>query len=225
MLDFFAHAHISEISLLMVYCTQHYHYFCRSSTSTAATAFAIATSASSNPPDRSFNRFNNNSNVSRREKCKRKESVMSTAATMRVLNVLRHWISKHAQDFELHGRLKALTIEFLEDISYSPNLLPAEHKAANQLLRLITKEETDCNKVDLKKLLTPPSVSKKFSTCWVMLISQLKINIPFQVPTKESIETLSALEIAEQMTYLDHQIFISIASEYVSGNNCILFGF
>jgi hypothetical protein len=37
----------------------------------------------------------------------------------------------------------------------------------------------------------------------------------FQIPTKENIESLSALEIAEQMTYLDHQIFISITSEYV----------
>lgn len=37
----------------------------------------------------------------------------------------------------------------------------------------------------------------------------------FQMPSKESIETLSALEIAEQMTYLDHQIFVCIRSEWV----------
>ncbi|XP_026480940.1 ras-specific guanine nucleotide-releasing factor 2-like [Ctenocephalides felis] len=36
-------------------------------------------------------------------------------------------------------------------------------------------------------------------------------------PSKESIETLSALEIAEQMTYLDHQIFMSIRSEEFLG--------
>ena len=29
--------------------------------------------------------------------CKKHESVISTAATMRVLNILRHWVSKHAQ--------------------------------------------------------------------------------------------------------------------------------
>ncbi|KYM92078.1 Ras-specific guanine nucleotide-releasing factor 2, partial [Atta colombica] len=163
----------------------------RSSTSTAATAFAIATSASSNPPDKGPATDGNNRG---RDKNRRKESVMSTAATMRVLNVLRHWVSKHAQDFEMDQKLKTLTIEFLEDINYSPNLLPAEHKAATQLLRLITKEETESNKVDLKKLLTPPVI-----------------------PSKESIETLSALEIAEQMTYLDHHIFISIASEEFLG--------
>ncbi|XP_011638409.1 ras-specific guanine nucleotide-releasing factor 2-like isoform X3 [Pogonomyrmex barbatus] len=165
----------------------------RSSTSTAATAFAIATSASSNPPDKGPPTANDGNNRGR-DKNRRKESVMSTAATMRVLNVLRHWVSKHAQDFEMDQNLKTMTIEFLEDINYSPNLLPAEHKAATQLLRLITKEETESNKVDLKKLLTPPAI-----------------------PSKESIETLSALEIAEQMTYLDHHIFVSIASEEFLG--------
>ena len=85
---------------------------------------------------------------------------MSTAATMRVLNVLRHWLSKHAQDFELDGHLKAMTIEFLEDIIYSPNLLPTEHKAANQLLRLITKEDLERKKMDLQRLLVHLAVSK-----------------------------------------------------------------
>ncbi|KAK0071451.1 hypothetical protein PV326_001223, partial [Microctonus aethiopoides] len=35
--------------------------------------------------------------------------------------------------------------------------------------------------------------------------------------SKESIETLSALEIAEQMTYLDHKIFVTITSEEFLG--------
>lgn len=49
-------------------------------------------------------------------------------------------------------------MEFLEDIIYSPNLLPAEHKAAAQLLRLLTKEETEMSKIDLNKLLNSPVV-------------------------------------------------------------------
>lgn len=133
-------------------------YLLRSSTSTAATAFAIATSASSNPPDRMSGQCEDSRRSSCRDRNRRKESVMSTAATMRVLNVLRHWVSKHAQDFELDHKLKILTVEFLEDITYSPNLLPAEHKAASQVLRLITKEDVDANKVDLAKLLTPSLV-------------------------------------------------------------------
>lgn len=102
----------------------------------------------------------NNRSGSCCDRTKRKEPV-STAATMRVLNVLRHWVSKHAQDFELNHQLKNLTIEFLEDIVSSPNLLPAEHKAASQLLRLICKEETENSKVDLENLLAPPTVRKK----------------------------------------------------------------
>ncbi|KAG8278165.1 Ras protein-specific guanine nucleotide-releasing factor [Homalodisca vitripennis] len=172
---------------------------CRSSTSTAAAAFAIATSASSNPRDLSPVAKPRGSDAGQRagsckDRNRRKESVMSTAATMRVLNVLRHWVSKHSQDFEQDQRLKNLTIEFLDDIIYSPNLLPAEHKAASQLLRLITKEDPESSKVDLDLLLAPP-----------------------MSPSKESIETLSALEIAEQMTYLDHQIFVAIRSEEFLG--------
>ncbi|CAG9855230.1 unnamed protein product [Phyllotreta striolata] len=163
----------------------------RSSTSSAAAAFAIATSGSSNPRDISPGKDQEEYNA---ERARHKESVISSACTMRVLNVLRHWISKHAQDFENDHRLKTMTIEFLEDIIYSPNLLPAEHKAAAQLLRLLTKEDPDGSKLDLRRLLTPTAV-----------------------PTKESIETLSALEIAEQLTFIDHQIFICISSDEFLG--------
>ncbi|XP_034244817.1 ras-specific guanine nucleotide-releasing factor 2-like [Thrips palmi] len=180
-----------------------------SSTSTAAAAFAIATSASSNPRDLSpamsaMSRASCSSASgmvglgsapgSCKEQRRRKESVLSTAATMRVLNVLRHWVSKHSQDFDQDQKLKSLTIQFLEDIMCSPSLLPAEYKAASQLLRLITKEEAENSKVDLAALLSPPTSS-----------------------SKENIESLSALEIAEQMTYLDHQIFVSICSEEFLG--------
>ncbi|XP_044256640.1 ras-specific guanine nucleotide-releasing factor 2-like isoform X2 [Tribolium madens] len=171
----------------------------RSSTSSAAAAFAIATSGSSNPRDLSPSGRDGRGGMMEQdefamERNRYKENVISTACTMRVLNVLRHWISKHAQDFENDHKLKNLTIEFLDDIIYSPNLLPAEHKAAAQLLRLLTKEETDSSKVDIFQLISAPST-----------------------PSKESIETLSALEIAEQLTYIDHQIFISISSEEFLG--------
>jgi len=36
------------------------------------------------------------------------------------------------------------------------------------------------------------------------------------MPSKDSFDSLSALDIAEQMTYLDHQIFMAIKSELVS---------
>jgi len=53
-----------------------------------------------------------------------------------------------------------MTIDFLEDILFSPNLLPAEHKIAGQLLRLLTMDETKKNSVDLNLLLLPPEVIK-----------------------------------------------------------------
>ncbi|XP_062717312.1 ras-specific guanine nucleotide-releasing factor 2-like isoform X5 [Aedes albopictus] len=161
-----------------------------SSTSTAAAAFAIATSASSNPRDE----------PPEVEARNRKESVVSSPATMRVLNVLRHWVSKHFQDFEQDATLRSQTIAFLDDITCSPNLLPTEHRAASQLLRLLCREDIDSGKQHLETLLTPPlSTSTE------------------QLAGKESIETLSALEIAEQMTYLDHQIFQAIRSEEFLG--------
>ncbi|XP_043516819.1 ras-specific guanine nucleotide-releasing factor 1-like isoform X3 [Frieseomelitta varia] len=163
----------------------------RSSTSTAATAFAIATSASSNPPDKNTDKDNRSGSC---DKSRWKESVMSTATMMRVLKVLRHWISKHPQDFESDQRLKNLTIKFLEDIIHWPNLLPAEHKAVSQLLRLISKEQLENNEEELRILLAPPT---------------MKI--------KQTIETLSPLEIAEQMTYLDHKIFMALSSKEFLG--------
>lgn len=35
----------------------------------------------------------------------------------------------------------------------------------------------------------------------------------FQISSKDTFDTLSALDIAEQLTYLDHKIFLSIRSE------------
>lgn len=174
----------------------------RSSTASAASAFAAATAASNNPPEplpggqqgfqsRGSSRFSSamgtDLKIPAQNKVKR-ESVISTAATMRVLNVLRHWISKHSQDFINDPKLMHMTTEFLDDLVHTPALLPAEHKAASQLLQMITKEDQN-KKVDLDVLLSPPIV-----------------------PSSESAETLQALEIAEGMTYLDGKIFGSIQS-------------
>ena len=80
------------------------------------------------------------------------------------------------QDFEQDHRLKNLTIEFLDDIIYSPNLLPAEHKAASQLLRLITKEEPESSKVDLDLLLAPPMVKFHLFITYLNIIQSSMVN-------------------------------------------------
>lgn len=198
-------------------------------------AFAAATAASSNPPEptdpmmkqviisRGSSRFSsaagadlkipnsqgaaggsttaaqnaqnvaaNNERIAQRAK---RESMISTAATMRVLNVLRHWVSKHSQDFENDQKLLQITTEFLEELIHNTNLLPAEHKAAVQLQQMIAKQTMEAKeKVDLDVLLAAPIH-----------------------PSQDNIETLSALEIAEVMTYLDHNIFIRIRSEEFLG--------
>lgn len=52
-----------------------------------------------------------------------------------------------------------MTIEFLEDILFSINLLPAEHKIAGQLLRLLTmQDETQNPVVDLNAMCNPTQV-------------------------------------------------------------------
>lgn len=124
----------------------------------------------------------------------KRESVISTAATMRVLNIVKHWVSKFQQDFESDPELKAAVIDMLEEMVCNTSLLPTEHKAAASILRTINKESQELKKVDLEKLLTPPAIS-----------------------SKDTFDTLSALDIAEQLTYLDHKIFLSIRSEELLG--------
>lgn len=172
----------------------------RSSTSSAASAFAVATAASSNPPEPTSQSVAQSRASSRLPSAVgadlkiptpsrvKRESVIGTAATMRVLNVLRHWISKHSQDFENDDKLGQMTTDFLEELVHNANLLPSEHKAAGQLLQMITKQ-SQVKGVDLDVLLARPLA-----------------------PSRDTVETLSALEIAEGMTYLDHKIFISIHS-------------
>ncbi|XP_041368300.1 ras-specific guanine nucleotide-releasing factor 2-like isoform X2 [Gigantopelta aegis] len=168
----------------------------RSSSSAATTAFAAATaglascSNISAEHSKNINRYLNVGTGVDARPFKKRESVISTAATMRVLNVLKHWVSKHQQDFESDPDLKCAVIDLLEEMVCNTNLLPAEHKAAASILRTITKDTSDLNIVDLDRLLIPP-----------------------MHPSKDTFDTLAAMDIAEQLTYLDHQIFMGIRSE------------
>lgn len=118
-------------------------------------------------------------------------------------------MSKHFQDFEQDDGLRSQTIAFLDEITCSPNLLPSEHRAASQLLRLLCRDDLESGKMNLELLLAPTSVRSIQLSSIECLVDKNYL----QSPSKESIETLSALEIAEQMTYLDHQIFLAIRSE------------
>uniref|UniRef100_A0A7N8YM77 Ras protein-specific guanine nucleotide-releasing factor 2a n=1 Tax=Mastacembelus armatus TaxID=205130 RepID=A0A7N8YM77_9TELE len=128
------------------------------------------------------------------EKACDKEFIIRRAATNRVLNVLRHWVSKHSQDFDMNSELKLGVISLLEEVLRDPDLLPQERKATTNILSALSQEEQDD--------------------------AQLKIEDILQMaesPRAECFEFLSAMELAEQITLLDHIVFRSIPYEEFLG--------
>uniref|UniRef100_A0A8C1E775 Ras protein specific guanine nucleotide releasing factor 1 n=1 Tax=Cyprinus carpio carpio TaxID=630221 RepID=A0A8C1E775_CYPCA len=123
-----------------------------------------------------------------------KEFVIRRAATNRVLNVLRHWVSKHSQDFETNTELKMKVISFLEEVMHDPELLTQERKAAANIIRTLTQEDPGDNQICLEEVLQMAEGGKS-----------------------EPFENHSALEIAEQLTLLDHLVFKVIPYEEFFG--------
>ncbi|XP_068559353.1 ras-specific guanine nucleotide-releasing factor 2 isoform X3 [Cebidichthys violaceus] len=159
-----------------------------------ASAFAIATAAAGHgsPPV-----FTNS------ERTCDKEFIIRRAATNRVLNVLRHWVSKHSQDFEMNGELKMSVICLLGEVLRDPDLLPQESKATANILSLFYFT------------LSPSALSQDEQED-----AQLRIEDILQMadcPKAECFESLSAMELAEQVTLLDHIVFRSIPYEEFLG--------
>ncbi|XP_006870648.1 PREDICTED: ras-specific guanine nucleotide-releasing factor 2 [Chrysochloris asiatica] len=150
-----------------------------------ASAFAIATAAAGHgsPPG-----FNNT------EKTCDKEFIIRRTATNRVLNVLRHWVSKHTQDFELNNELKMNVLNLLEEVLRDPDLLPQERKATANILRALSLDDQDDIHLKLEDI--------------IQMTDCLKV---------KCFETLSAMELAEQITLLDHIVFRSIPYEEFLG--------
>uniref|UniRef100_A0A671XHU7 Ras protein specific guanine nucleotide releasing factor 1 n=1 Tax=Sparus aurata TaxID=8175 RepID=A0A671XHU7_SPAAU len=123
-----------------------------------------------------------------------KEFVIRRAATNRVLNVLRHWVSKHSPDFETNNELKTKVIAFLEEVMHDPELLTQERKAAANIIRTLTQEDHGDNQITLEDV--------------TQLMDGGKC---------EPFESHSALEIAEQLTLLDHVVFKVIPYEEFFG--------
>uniref|UniRef100_A0A2K5SCK6 Ras protein specific guanine nucleotide releasing factor 1 n=1 Tax=Cebus imitator TaxID=2715852 RepID=A0A2K5SCK6_CEBIM len=108
----------------------------------AASAFAIATAGANEgtPNKEKYRRMSlASAGFPPDQRNGDKEFVIRRAATNRVLNVLRHWVSKHSQDFETNDELKCKVISFLEEVMHDPELLTQERKAAANIIRLSTK--------------------------------------------------------------------------------------
>uniref|UniRef100_A0A8C7XMV8 Ras protein specific guanine nucleotide releasing factor 1 n=1 Tax=Oryzias sinensis TaxID=183150 RepID=A0A8C7XMV8_9TELE len=159
----------------------------------AASAFAIATAGANEgtPTKEKYRRMSlASTGFPTDQRNGDKEFVIRRAATNRVLNVLRHWVSKHAQDFESNSELKTKVIAFLEEVMHDPELLTQERKAAANIIRTLTQEDHGDNQItteDVTQLVTEP------------------------------FESHSALEIAEQLTLLDHLVFKVIPYEEFFG--------
>ena len=126
------------------------------------------------------------------QKIKNEFVIVNTAASMRVLNILRHWVTKHGLDFNENQRLKSEVINLIYDMLADPHLTETEKKVARgiiQQLNFLNEKSTE-KIVSIEMLLSPPAVPGKVNLC-----------------------DLSVSEIAEQMTYLDYQIFCSISSQ------------
>ncbi|XP_017287772.1 ras-specific guanine nucleotide-releasing factor 2 isoform X4 [Kryptolebias marmoratus] len=150
-----------------------------------ASAFAIATAAAGHSSSQGF---------SNSEKACDKEFIIRRAATNRVLNVLRHWVSKHSQDFEMNGELKTGVICLLEEVLRDPDLLPQERKAATNILSALSQEDQDDTQLRIEDILQMA-----------------------ESPKVECFESLSAMEIAEQISLLDYIVFRSIPYEEFLG--------
>uniref|UniRef100_A0A670KIH9 Ras protein specific guanine nucleotide releasing factor 1 n=1 Tax=Podarcis muralis TaxID=64176 RepID=A0A670KIH9_PODMU len=163
----------------------------------AASAFAIATAGANEgtPTKEKYRRMSlASAGFPPDQRNGDKEFVIRRAATNRVLNVLRHWVSKHSQDFETNDELKCKVISFLEEVIHDPELLTQERKAAANIIRTLTQEDPGDNQITLEEIL------------------QMAVGVK-----AEPFENHSALEIAEQMTLLDHLVFKTIPYEEFFG--------
>ncbi|KAL7980235.1 hypothetical protein Chor_001503 [Crotalus horridus] len=248
----------------------------RSSALSAASAFAIATAGANEgtPTKEKYRRMSLASpGFPSDQRNSDKEFVIRRAATNRVLNVLRHWVSKHAQDFETNEELKYKVISFLEEVIHDPELLTQERKAAGNIIRQVTRvtkrrvvisllpemgvliqagdgtgwdpDDRECfGPLAQDKRLVPHWMEKLKpltpSRChWKLTAAILHFYLSARTLTQddpgdnqitleeilqmamgvkaEPFENHSALEIAEQLTLLDHLVFKTIPYEEFFG--------
>ncbi|KAJ8778283.1 hypothetical protein J1605_013782 [Eschrichtius robustus] len=224
----------------------------------AASAFAIATAGANEgtPNKEKYRRMSlASAGFPPDQRNGDKEFVIRRAATNRVLNVLRHWVSKHSQDFESNDELKCKVISFLEEVMHDPELLTQERKAAANIIRTLTQDDPGDSQITLEELTQmvddmPPRATPEPRASAIHHCSQGSSRPTLTSPEVETVraprpllahfsnwpsdiilsqvasaegvkaepfENHSALEIAEQLTLLDHLVFKKIPYEEFFG--------
>uniref|UniRef100_A0A3B4GRP7 Ras-specific guanine nucleotide-releasing factor 2-like n=1 Tax=Pundamilia nyererei TaxID=303518 RepID=A0A3B4GRP7_9CICH len=97
-------------------------------------------------------------------------------------------------DFEMNGDLKMSVICLLEEVLRDPDLLPQERKATANILNALSQDDQEDAQLRIEDIL-------QMADC----------------PKAECFESLSAMELAEQITLLDHIVFRSIPYEEFLG--------
>uniref|UniRef100_A0A8C6TF53 Ras protein-specific guanine nucleotide-releasing factor 2b n=1 Tax=Neogobius melanostomus TaxID=47308 RepID=A0A8C6TF53_9GOBI len=107
--------------------------------------------------------------------------------------------NRHSQvglqpDFEMNAELKMSVVCLLEEVLRDPDLLPQERKATANILSGLSQDEMEEVQLKIEDIL-------QMADC----------------PKVECFESLSAMELAEQITLLDHIVFRSIPYESFLG--------
>nr|XP_046160963.1 ras-specific guanine nucleotide-releasing factor 2-like isoform X3 [Oncorhynchus gorbuscha] len=168
----------------------------------------------------------NNRGFNNSERTCDKEFIIRRAATNRVLNVLRHWVSKHSQDFEMNSELKMGIMTLLEEVLRDPDLLPQERKATGNIVSAISQDDQDDAQLKIEDILQMvqhmlgsvkghSEMSSYVSLYWIT--PRRRDTSETECPKAECFDSLSAMELAEQITLLDHIVFRSIPYEEFLG--------
>ncbi|XP_075257121.1 ras-specific guanine nucleotide-releasing factor 2-like isoform X8 [Convolutriloba macropyga] len=146
----------------------------------------------------------------------KRSSDFSSATSMRVLHVLRHWSTKFPEDFEEGEPANQLLISMLKEAQSNECLTAEEEKIVNGIYRTLCK-------LNHERALTNFEESKDD---FVALLADLKhetnptgdFSYPQVPPVTSSIvanglvslEGMSALELAENLTFIEHKVFSAI---------------
>lgn len=98
--------------------------------------------------------------VNRQRVAKVDSMIVNTAASMRVLNVLRHWVAKHPFDFIENKRLKEETLNLLHTMLNDQRITNTEKKVTEGIIKQLNlpREIFMNTTTDLEVLLSPPDV-------------------------------------------------------------------